>query len=64
MASIFNRPPAGAARYLAIYPPTHGLPRHHVELYSPALLHPINQDNVYIWAANDLREVCMNEFKI
>ena len=50
----FNLPKENTARYLAIDVPDGG--RHHIELYSPHLLHPTKQ-NVTIWAAYDLREV-------
>ena len=50
-------PRPDTARYLAIDSPTSG--RHHVELYNPQLLHPTSKRNAFIWAANDLRQVCI-----
>lgn len=52
----FSPPSSGSARYLAVEAPCST--RHHVEMYSPSLLHPHERDNVFIWAAKDLRKVC------
>ena len=61
----FRLPPAEAPRYLAIETrsdPMGPMKKHHVEMYNPQLLHPTKRDNVFIWAAHDLREVRNWEF--
>ena len=59
-AAYFSVPHAEAPRYLAIETrsdPMGPVKKHHVEMYNPQLLHPTERDNVFIWAAHDLRKV-------